>query len=230
MNQEEVKMQAEPINQLVVPKEIVRLRVTYPDVIAAIPPNQRSRFVVNNELIIRTAQDYKAFSELKIPLYTKPGGALKRLLKDIEVFMGDAVYETYCGIELFDDSDHLKWHYKLKGPQNSPYEGGIFTLLFIFTTDHPFKPPKVRFETRMYHPRLLDDGRFYCSCGMLFCNDWSPAYFSKNIIDQIVKMMTNVLVSPYEYGCCPSEKTALLQSDPARFVEIAKEWTKLYAK
>lgn len=48
------------------------------------------------------------------------------------------------------------------GPKNSHYEGGIFQLVCIFPNDYPFKPPKINFVTRMYHPNISSSSGAVC--------------------------------------------------------------------
>ena len=50
-----------------------------------------------------------------------------------------------------DINDIYKWTVLLSGLGNSPYEGGVFELLINFPTDYPFKQPKYKFVTRIYH-------------------------------------------------------------------------------
>ena len=40
------------------------------------------------------------------------------------------------------------------GPDDTPWEGGIFSLRITFTDNYPEKPPRVRFTSDMFHPNV----------------------------------------------------------------------------
>ena len=58
------------------------------------------------------------------------------------------------------------------GPADSPYQGGVFFLNIHFPSDYPFKPPKVSFTTRIYHPNVNSNGSI---CLDILNAQWSPA-------------------------------------------------------
>ena len=55
---------------------------------------------------------------------------------------------------------------------DSPYAGGVFFLSITFPTDYPFKPPKVSFTTKIYHPNINANGSI---CLDILRDQWSPA-------------------------------------------------------
>jgi ubiquitin-protein ligase len=52
------------------------------------------------------------------------------------------------------------------------YKGGVFELKISFTSDYPFKIPKISFITRIYHPNISSKGEVcFSECG---CANWCP--------------------------------------------------------
>uniref|UniRef100_A0A8D3CEF0 E2 ubiquitin-conjugating enzyme n=1 Tax=Scophthalmus maximus TaxID=52904 RepID=A0A8D3CEF0_SCOMX len=68
--------------------------------------------------------------------------------------------------------DMFHWQATIMGPNDSPYQSGVFFLTIHFPTDYPFKPPKVAFTTRIYHPNINSNGSI---CLDILRSQWSPA-------------------------------------------------------
>ena len=88
-----------------------------------------------------------------------------------------------------DDSDMFKWDASLTGPENSPYEGGTFNLSIEFPKDYPFKPPKVEFTTKVYHPNVKSTGTI---CLDILKDQWSPDIS----VTKILMAIQNLLINP----------------------------------
>jgi len=68
--------------------------------------------------------------------------------------------------------DVFHWQVTITGPPESAYAGGVFFLNIRFPTDYPFKPPKVNFLTRVFHPNINLNGSI---CLDILDGQWSPA-------------------------------------------------------
>nr|CAI5835134.1 unnamed protein product [Callosobruchus analis] len=94
--------------------------------------------------------------------------ALKRINKELQDLGRDPPAQCSAG-PVGDDLFH--WQATIMGP-DSPYQGGVFFLTIHFPTDYPFKPPKVAFTTRIYHPNINSNGSI---CLDILRSQWSPA-------------------------------------------------------
>lgn len=57
-----------------------------------------------------------------------------------------------------DVKDPFLWDATIMGPELSPWEGGLFSLEIRFSSQHPYRPPHIRFITKMFHPNITADG------------------------------------------------------------------------
>uniref|UniRef100_A0A6B2LAY0 UBC core domain-containing protein n=1 Tax=Arcella intermedia TaxID=1963864 RepID=A0A6B2LAY0_9EUKA len=56
-------------------------------------------------------------------------------------------------------SNFFEWKIYLEGPQQTPFEGGVFELLMNFPSDYPMSPPTLRFISQFWHPNVYKDGK-----------------------------------------------------------------------
>ncbi len=122
-----------------------------------------------------------------------------------------------------DKDDLFHWIGEFKGPQNTPYESGYFYLDIKIPNEYPFKPPVVRFKTRIYHPDVNSQGKI---CEPILLCDWNP---SIQIIDTIIKcreLLENLI--PNDDGFVP-EIANLMVTDREKFNDNARNYTQKYA-
>jgi ubiquitin-protein ligase len=50
----------------------------------------------------------------------------------------------------------------IKGPEGTPYEGGIFQINIIIPKQYPFEPPKMNFHTKIWHPNISSQTGAIC--------------------------------------------------------------------
>uniref|UniRef100_A0A3Q3W7X4 E2 ubiquitin-conjugating enzyme n=1 Tax=Mola mola TaxID=94237 RepID=A0A3Q3W7X4_MOLML len=121
---------------------------------------------------------------------------------------------------LGDDMFH--WQASIMGPSDSPYQGGVFFLSVQFPTDYPFKPPKVAFSTKIYHPNISSNGNI---CLDILKTQWSPAL----TISKVLLSICSLLCDPNADDPLVPDIALLYKTDRKRYNQIATEWTRKYA-
>ncbi|KAF3695975.1 Drebrin-like protein Cervical SH3P7 [Channa argus] len=82
--------------------------------------------------------------------------------------------------------DLFHWQATIMGPSDSPYQSGVFFLTIHFPTDYPFKPPKVAFTTKIYHPNINSNGSI---CLDILRSQWSPALTVSKVLLSICSLL-----------------------------------------
>lgn len=57
-----------------------------------------------------------------------------------------------------DSANPFVWDATIMGPERTPWEGGLFSLEIRFSSQHPYRPPHIRFVTKMSHPNITECG------------------------------------------------------------------------
>lgn len=67
----------------------------------------------------------------------------------------------------------------LFSPKNCPpYDKGAFRIELIFPAEYPFKPPKITFKTKIYHPNIDEKGQVCLP--IVSVENWKPATKAEN--------------------------------------------------
>lgn len=56
---------------------------------------------------------------------------------------------------------------------NPPYNKGAFRIEIVFPAEYPFKPPKIAFKTKIYHPNIDEKGQVCLP--IISAENWKPA-------------------------------------------------------
>ena len=112
---------------------------------------------------------------------------VSRIKKELEDLKKNAPSNCSAGPD-GDGEDIFSWQATIMGPKDSPYEGGLFYLKIDFTKDYPFKPPKVKFITKIYHCNISSGGSI---CLDILKDEWSPALTISKVLLSICSLMTD---------------------------------------
>lgn len=144
----------------------------------------------------------------------------KRISKELEEIIKDP--PASCSAGPVDTEDIYKWEASIMGPSDSPYSGGVFKLNIDFPTNYPFKPPKVRFVTKIYHPNINSSGGI---CLDILKDNWSPALTISKVLLSICSLLDD-----------PNPDDPLVADIADKYINnrplydcIARDWTNQHA-
>ena len=127
------------------------------------------------------------------------------------------------GIEVTETDDIMHWYAKIMGPPETPFEGGVFKLHITFPADYPFKPPKIHFETRIYHPNINAAGGI---CLDILKDNWSPALTVSKVLLSICSLLDDP--NPDD-PLVPEIADQYVKARPS-YDMTARQWTQNFAQ
>jgi len=114
------------------------------------------------------------------------------------------------------------WTATIMGPEDSPFQGGVFFLDIHFPADYPFKPPKVVFQTKVYHPNINKNGSI---CLDILKDQWSPAL----TLSRVLLSISSLLCDPNPDDPLVPEIAHQYKTNKALYEANAREWTQKFA-
>lgn len=141
-----------------------------------------------------------------------------------------------------DDLTHLKGTFK--GPPGTPYEGGTYVIDVRIPGEYPFRPPIMKFDTKVWHPNVssqtvsldmlssipklslltsrLNQGAI---CLDTLSSAWSPVLTIKSAL----LSLQSLLSTPEPKDPQDAEVAGMLMRNPKEFERVAQEWAVKHA-
>ena len=151
---------------------------------------------------------------------------------------------SYCNVTIVNE-DLFRWKCLMMGPEDTPYAGGIFHLDIEFPNQYPFKPPAIKFITKVYHPAVETETGRICADAIIGggadttttpsggaaaagSTGWGPTLNVRHCLVALYEMLR----TPASFDHTPLEESIAtqLRDRPKDFDKMAKKYTREFAK
>jgi ubiquitin-conjugating enzyme E2 G2 len=153
--------------------------------------------------------------------------AHKRLLRELRELMENPTEGIIAAP--ISDSDLFHWRCIITGPEDTPYEYGIFEATLDFPKEYPLSPPTLKFKTPIFHPNVYSDGKVCISILHEPGNDplsnesaderWGPL----QSIEKILLSVSSMIADPNPNSPANVDAGKLWRTDRARYDEIVRK-------
>ncbi|RDW78703.1 E2 ubiquitin-conjugating protein UBC1 [Aspergillus mulundensis] len=120
-----------------------------------------------------------------------------------------------------DDITHLRGTFP--GPPGTPYEGGTYKVDIKIPNEYPFRPPVMKFITKVWHPNVSSQTGAICLDTL--SSAWSPIL----TIKAALLSLQSLLSTPEPKDPQDAEVATMLLRNPKEFDRVAREWATQHA-
>ncbi|XP_065179073.1 ubiquitin-conjugating enzyme E2 G2-like [Sycon ciliatum] len=157
--------------------------------------------------------------------------AMRRLLAEYKQITRNPPEGVIAGPKSEDNL--FEWEAVIVGPEGTAYEDGVFSATLSFPKDYPMEPPKMKFNTRIFHPNVFPDGEVCISILHAPGDDplgyeshlerWSPVQSVEKILLSVVSM----LAEPNIESSANVDASKVYRDDPERYRVLAQDLVRL---
>eukprot|EP00357_Protocruzia_adherens_P030221 CAMPEP_0114974400 /NCGR_PEP_ID=MMETSP0216-20121206/1497_1 /TAXON_ID=223996 /ORGANISM="Protocruzia adherens, Strain Boccale" /LENGTH=166 /DNA_ID=CAMNT_0002335015 /DNA_START=215 /DNA_END=715 /DNA_ORIENTATION=+ len=122
------------------------------------------------------------------------------------------------------EEDPCSFQVKFRGPADSPYHGGLWTVGVSLPEQYPYKSPSIGFNNKLFHPNVDESSGSVCLD--VINQTWSPMYDLINIFDVFLPQL---LLYPNPTDPLNIDAASLLLKDPERYKKKVKDYVEKYA-
>ncbi len=118
------------------------------------------------------------------PRFSTRNKGVRRIYADIKE-MQDDPSDQYHAMPL--DDNLFDWHFTLRGPEGTDFEGGVYHGRIVLPSEYPFKPPNIYFMNR--NGRFEINKKICLSFSAYHPEEWRPAWGIRTILEAIISFM-----------------------------------------
>nr|XP_040224039.2 ubiquitin-conjugating enzyme E2-18 kDa isoform X2 [Anopheles coluzzii] len=107
---------------------------------------------------------------------------------------------------------------------NVPYNKGAFRIEINFPAEYPFKPPKISFKTKIYHPNIDEKGQVCLP--IISAENWKPATKT----DQVIQALIELVNDPEPEHPLRADLAEEFLKDRKKFTKNAEEHTRKHSE
>ena len=161
--------------------------------------------------------------------------AMKRIKAEYDDLSNNPIVNISATFGLINQSNIMEWKCTLSGPQNTPFENGMFFLKIKFPDDYPNHAPEVSFLTPIYHinvnhhaPKFGDKESLGHVC-ISTLNWWNPKSPKSNIRSVITDIFALFFLGNPEspYGL---DRAKEMVNNPKLYEAKCRYFTQKYAR
>ncbi|KAL4946299.1 hypothetical protein BDV06DRAFT_182685 [Aspergillus oleicola] len=146
----------------------------------------------------------------------------RRIAKEIADIRADT-HSQITAEPVGDDDDVTHLHGSFPGPPATPYEGGTYNVDIKIPTEYPFRPPVMKFLTKVWHPNVSSQTGAICLDTL--SSAWSPIL----TIKAALLSLQSLLSTPEPKDPQDAEVATMLIHNPKEFNRVAQEWAVKHA-
>ncbi|KAH7057020.1 ubiquitin-conjugating enzyme/RWD-like protein [Macrophomina phaseolina] len=126
--------------------------------------------------------------------------------------------------EQFPHHNISTFYVRFKGPEETPFAGGLWKIHVELPDQYPYKSPSIGFVNRIFHPNI--DELSGSVCLDVINQTWSPMYDMINIFEVFLPQL---LRYPNPTDPLNGEAAALLMREPKSYDAKVREYVNKYA-